>query len=440
MDAEGKANGITAPSFKQAQSAPSHQRRRSLPLHFLPPALWSTNTSRASLLESEEAARGEHILDAATIAHRIAALRQLNSATSDSHRYAKSTGTRSSTYNQPVIVRTYSGTRPHSRHREVPPKKAIQNMGKAELPPLEAFTFKGIMDSIQCSVADDLDRIAEICARSRYSLSNQYEVHMPPHGEGDPFLLQTAGHTLPTGGPTLEAVRSDDEQARTNPRTTRGGRRTKSVAVGTLETIMSSSKSSDEDKSKKEPAAVLAGEVRGRAAEKASTVVQTTDPDESAGSTSNNPDRPKHTRSRSATFASMIIDSAQSFTSDAFDIVSPTYLVSEPARPQTSIPLERETSSLTDSVTITSPTTDSVAPLPALIRNESRASTLRPDTERVSVLDSLTSWLPWSWSSDVTSSGVTGRERNNSHAEGSLRDLLKASGNDIKGKGADRAS
>jgi hypothetical protein len=99
----------TLPSPKQAQSVPDSHRRHSLPLHFLPPGLWSANTSSASLVESEEAARGEHILDEATVAHRISALRQLNGATRSRHRYAKSTGARSSTFNQPVIVRTYSG-------------------------------------------------------------------------------------------------------------------------------------------------------------------------------------------------------------------------------------------------------------------------------------------------------------------------------------------
>jgi hypothetical protein len=47
-----------------------------------------------------------------------------------------------------------------------------------KLPPVEAFTFKGIMEEIKHGVAEDLERIAEICARSKYSLSNQYEVHV----------------------------------------------------------------------------------------------------------------------------------------------------------------------------------------------------------------------------------------------------------------------
>jgi len=47
---------------------------------------------------------------------------------------------------------------------------AIAN-GKMELklPPVEAFSFKGIMDEIRHGVAEDLERIAEICASTKYT-------------------------------------------------------------------------------------------------------------------------------------------------------------------------------------------------------------------------------------------------------------------------------
>lgn len=439
FDSQRKANGFAAPSFKLMQSAHGHKRRASLPLHFLPPALWSANTSRASLVESEEAARGEHILDEATIAHRIAALRQLNGATSNTHRYAKSTGARNSTFSQPVIVRTYSGSRSQSSQGETPNKKLLQNMGTAELPPLEAFTFKGIMDSIQNDVADDLERIAEICARSRYSLSNQYEVHMPPHGEGSPFLLHATGNTTQMGGPTLEAIGSDDEHAKPNPRNNRTGRRSKSMAMGTLETIMSSSKSSDEEKTKKKPAAEIAEGVRGRTARKASAVSSPSSPREENAGTSTAPRSPQHTRSRSTTFASMMIEGAQALT--ASELISPNSLVSEPAKPQTSsATLEETIIRLTDPIAITTSTLDTSHLSPHLVRNDSRASNLRPDSDRLSVLDSLTSWLPWGRPSGATSSSVADRTRFKSHAEGSLRYLLEASRSDSKGKQVDHGS
>ncbi|CAI4213783.1 unnamed protein product [Parascedosporium putredinis] len=138
------------------------------------------------------------------------------------------------------------------------------------LPPLEAFTFKSFMangrvdsDDASHSINADLDRIAEICARSRYSLSNQYEVHKAPHGSGESFLAAVAAaKNQPIQGPTLQVVSSDDERQMRHSRRRRGIRR-RSVAVGTLETIMSSSRSSEEDKSKKhKSAAEIAEEVR----------------------------------------------------------------------------------------------------------------------------------------------------------------------------------
>ncbi|KAE9364478.1 hypothetical protein N431DRAFT_474068 [Stipitochalara longipes BDJ] len=395
----------TLPSPKHGQSVPDSHRRHSLPLHFLPPGLWSANTSSASLVESEEAARGEHILDEATVAHRISALRQLNGATRSRHRYAKSTGARSSTFNQPVIVRTYSGTaRPRSQQRDVitvKKEKGLSAManGKMELklPPVEAFSFKGIMDEIRHGVAEDLERIAEICARSKYSLSNQYEVHMPPHGRGEP-ILQRVGLGVSShahgAGPTLQAIGSDDEQTRQMGRGSRVGRRTKSVAYGTLETIMSSSRSSDEDKSKKKPAAVLAEEVRGRAARKElqASMIENS----GTGAVEDGPAEqmpPKHVRSRSTTLASMIIDSAQGFKNDGSSNAIPsTSLISEPARPQTSTAMDLETMPVFDEIERErSPTLYSfMSPRLGLLRHESMSSTLRPEPEpRPSILGSL---------------------------------------------------
>jgi hypothetical protein len=434
-DGSGQDGSVTPPPFKGTQSLPDHRRRHSLPLQFLSQNLWSANTSTASLIETEEAARGEHILDEATVAHRISALRQLNGANRTRHRYAKSTGARNSTFNQPVIVRTYSGTRPQSRVREAPVKKETQTMGKAELPPVEAFSFKGIMDSIHSSVTDDLERIAEICARSRYSLSNQYEVHMPPHGDGDPFLLHTTGNAVQTGGPTLEAIASDDEQPGLNVRPSRGGRRrTKSMAYGTLETIYSSSKSSEEDKTKKKPAKVLAEEVRGRAIKKAIIV-----PDVDNGGApavehpSNFSPRPKPARSHSTSFASMLIDRTHGARGDATSrLLPPAALVSEPAQPQTSVTQE-DLSTLDDSSTVAFPT------MPALSRNESMASTLRPmSSQRPSMFSNLSSWLPWGRSTESNPENNAEGTFGMSHAEGSLRELLKATDADRKGKVVDR--
>lgn len=264
---------------------PRSPRRHSMPLAF--PPLFQTNAS-ATLAHSTAEGRAIPV-DDTTAAGRTSALRQLNSHfPSRHHRYAKSTGAQNTTYSQPVIVRTYPGPRPGPNPRSQPssrPRSAAPSVihriipfvtegprgmlsltrsrareDEARLPPVEAFTFRSIMSDTQGTMAADLDRIAEICARSRYSLSNQYEVHKAPHGSGESFLASVEGPRA--AGPTLQAVSSasDDE---------RGGRRRRrrrSVAVGTLETIMSSSRSSEEDRSKKRSAAEIADEVRGRAA------------------------------------------------------------------------------------------------------------------------------------------------------------------------------
>ena len=432
-------NGTLTPPFKGTRSLPDHTRRHSLPVHFLPQNLWSANASTASLIETEEAARGEHILDEATVAHRISALRQLNGATRTRHRYAKSTGARNSTFNQPVIVSTYSGMRPQSKAKEPPIKKEIQPMGKAELPPVEAFSFKGIMESIHSGVAEDLERIAEICARSRYSLSNQYEEHMPPHGDGNPFSLHTVGNAGQTGGPTLEAITSDDEQSRPSTRPSRSGRqRTKSMAYGTLETIYSSSKSSEEEKTKKKSAKAIAEEVRGRAAKKTSATM-----DMPSGSRRDNPaleeppsapPKPNSTRSRSVGFATLLLDTGHGTKGDiASRTISSAALISEPARPQTSM-AGQDLANLEGSNTVDSSTTL------ALSRRESTASTLKPiSDQRLSVFSNLSSWLPWARPVESTSGLNAENVRSASHAEGSLRQLLKATNGDKKGKGVDRA-
>jgi hypothetical protein len=431
-------NGTLTPPFKGTRSLPDHTRRHSLPVHFLPQNLWSANASTASLIETEEAARGEHILDEATVAHRISALRQLNGATRTRHRYAKSTGARNSTFNQPVIVSTYSGMRPQSKAKEPPVKKEIQPMGKAELPPVEAFSFKGIMESIHSGVAEDLERIAEICARSRYSLSNQYEEHMPPHGDGNPFLSHNPGNAGQMRGPTLEAITSDDEQSRPSTRPSRSGRqRTKSMAYGTLETIYSSSKSSEEEKAKKKPAKAIAEEVRGRAAKKTLAVA-----DMPSGSRQDNPaveeplsapPKPNRTRSRSVGFATLLLDTGHGTKGDAASRTIPSAaLISEPARPQTSME-EQDLASLEGTATIVS------SVMSTLSRRESTASTLKPiSDQRPSVFSNLSSWLPWARPLESTLGSNAENVRSPSYAEGSLRQLLKATNGDIKGKGVDR--
>ncbi|KAK8066761.1 hypothetical protein PG997_013508 [Apiospora hydei] len=294
----------------------SRNRRHSLPF-FSYPLVSQPNVSSTSLVPST--AEGKPIpLDDSTAADRTTALRELNrSQPSSRHRYTKSTGapstatrTTTGTYSQPVIVRTYSGPPPSSiasrpasrriplssnatslqtsswrpgrngmvlnmaRHRGT---KKGQSRNDVKLPPLEAFSFKNIMADIQQDIGADLDRIAEICARSKYSLSNQYEVHVVPHGSGTGFLSSASASSARAQAPT----------------------------------IMSSSRSSEEDKSKKKSAQELTDDVRGRASGKRKDGSASSSHSGEAPSSPGKSERKSVSRRKSNSFATAVIDSTR---------------------------------------------------------------------------------------------------------------------------------
>jgi hypothetical protein len=88
---------------------------------------------------------------------------------------------RSSTIpSQPVTVRVNSADA--SSHLNPAPR--VNRMGKRdELPPVSDFTIDGILSAIQPDIEVTLNAIAEIMGRSRLSLANEYDSHMPPQGE-----------------------------------------------------------------------------------------------------------------------------------------------------------------------------------------------------------------------------------------------------------------
>lgn len=458
-------------------------RRHSLP-YFSFPLISQPNTSSISLVPST--AEGRPIpLDDATAADRTTALRELNrSQPSARHRYSKSSGapstatsTTTGTYSQPVIVRTYSGRPPSSAasrpaSRRIPlssasitpnvsswrpgrngtvlsmarhkANKRSQRADEAKLPPLEAFSFKSIMADIQQDIGADLDRIAEICARSKYSLSNQYEVHVAPHGSGASFLA-SASTSRNHSALTLQAVPSDDEHSNNRHRKRRSAARRRSVAYGTLETIMSSSRSSEEEKSKKKSAQELADEVRGRASRQRK--------DESGGSSSTSNSQTKEeeekkiTRKKSASFATAVMDSTRH--QGQGDTTSPrgsgTALISEPAKPKTSrnhLEIRTTQGEPPGNYTHEPPGEPSQ---PALSDSMAAAAISSPDIPRNSagLLSGISSWMPWRGGNAITEVASSDQKaaQGKSYAEGSLRELLKsrdALGIDIKGKGVER--
>lgn len=56
--------------------------------------------------------------------------------------------------------------------------------GRSErLPSAEEFSFSAILRAVDPEIRDAIDAIAEICARSRLSLADEYDAHLPPQGE-----------------------------------------------------------------------------------------------------------------------------------------------------------------------------------------------------------------------------------------------------------------
>ena len=483
------------------------------------------------------------------------------------HRHTKSTGAKSTTYSQPVLVRTYSGpshsqspynatshryrppssSRGDSRRIPLPPfgrtssslsdkapkpspivtsvrgsnlrdglgrdgdltamprQKATTSGGKltlslpwkwgassssrpsqppandlGRLPPVEAFSFKHMMqeeDQGGETIGSDLDRIAEILERSKYSLSNQYEVHMAPHGSGASFVADVAstngarsrrrkghGHSRSVGGgPTLQAIGSDDEARRRR----RGGGRRRSVAYGTLETIMSSSRSSEEDKSKKKPAAEIADEVRGRAAAKKISGPSAGSGSGAASNAANSSpgsaertqavDDGKHdletklARKKSTSFATAVMDSRNAQKDVTSPRASAAALVSEPALPRTSTShIEIQTADVYgDSNSQSSRSRSPQAPdHPEPLFPDNRPTRLEEfpglpsgaeNPPNAGLLSSLSSWVPWRTPNGGELPVSSTHRSGPSHAEGSLRQLLKAIDPPApdKGKGVD---
>jgi len=159
------------------------RNRESLPPNFLLPNIRGIDTSAPSLCQARD---NGHTLDQATIANRTTALRRLNGI-APRHRRAESTGTRTSLASQPIIVRSYPGrttSRPMPHHKVSATMYDKGGMNKeTDLPAVEGFSFQSILQAIEQEARGDVDAIAEICGRSKMSLANEYDAHMPPQGE-----------------------------------------------------------------------------------------------------------------------------------------------------------------------------------------------------------------------------------------------------------------
>ncbi|KAG5973170.1 hypothetical protein E4U55_000634 [Claviceps digitariae] len=499
---------LTSSSSSSSSSSGRHTNdKRRCPFPFSTTHPFRPNPSSTSLAPST--AEGKAIpVDDTMAKHRTLALREINSHYPSRQQYAKSTGARSNsnTYSEPVIVRTYYSPAP-SRHdassrrqrqsgcsgagskaggpgigaaRGVAfavfanqPSPAARGGGMlskmaractgkasaveappgAQLPPKEAFRFKSFMASTnteaQAGAADinsDLDRIAEICARSSYSLSNQYEVHYAPNGSGASFLV--SGQNQASRGLTLrsDAWHGEQDLQGMMKRRRRVGRKS-SRAACTLETIMSSSRSSDEENAKKKnSASELAAGVRGRAEgtmqtsrrpsaaasplEKRAVVSKSEDEDDQQEQHRQQPQPQPQSQPRSMArrpSASLALMDNSRQTGAPMETsrrrASSSALVSEPSLPQASVrQLETRTASATPLIKPrASPNArSSSAPQAGMTDAHLSRGSISPTRQQGmfgrTTVSSISGWLPWMHTSV--------RPKLRGRAESSLRDLL----------------
>ncbi|PHH83767.1 hypothetical protein CDD82_2639 [Ophiocordyceps australis] len=438
----------------------SHTQRR----HFaalLAPSLAAEPASTSLLVPST--AQGKPIpVDDSTAQHRTSALRRINSHFPSRQRYSKSSSSHSKTYSEPILVRSYhppaagrhvrsiragpvvsGGLRSglvsaseadhlHARATrgllfasQASTASRLSTMARggtkssldctdqdAQLPPLEAFSFKSFMNNFDqdkggVGINAHLDRIAEICARSRYSLSNQYEVHDASHGSR---LASLNPH------PDLQTMSLDeDTNGKKQKKRKHGHKRRSSRAVSTLETIMSSSRSSDEERPRPKPGSNGIDSTRGRASTNPADVKS----QEFAGKTRN--------KRRSTSLA--LIDSPKQIQTPGCPS-SPrwalkTGLIGEPAVPQTStkqlqIRTAGQATSEPQGVARCRPVavTLDVHSQPMA---QGSISTATDDRAQARLQATLRNWAPWM------------PAKHAGRAEGSLRHLLKTT--DVKGKG-----
>jgi len=345
---------------------------------------------------------------------------------------AKSTSSRTTLSSQPVVVRTYSGSRHSSRNPSglssprytTMNRPASQNpsalsaglAGRTEkLPALDDFSFSAILRAVDPEIRDAIDAIAEICARSRMSLADEYEAHLPPQGEitgsGSGWTagmgaLVNRGRTSRVGqgwtatDNTLTAVpeasSSSERLAGENKGSMAGDSKKRSQsAYGSLKSVISG------------------GSGKRRAVANTSDHAQAGPFSQTAGSKVQAPAWLVNASSPSHP-AITIVTSPQASKQLSFDTSSTIKDIPKDAvdtsapRPQTAVP----------------------RPPPSHRRNTSLTS-LPPSRARSGTLSSLASWLPWPRPSNLDSSS----QQELTKAESRLREMLTMAQDSSLGKG-----
>ncbi|KAL8687107.1 MAG: hypothetical protein Q9218_006626 [Villophora microphyllina] len=140
------------------------------------------------------------------VADQEAALRRLNGLDIEPKSGAAS-GSVAST--QPVLVRQYSkgsqaASNPNQSTKMKQNRHSRGSQDTSGMPSLQSFSFQDILASVDPEVSGSIDKIAEICGRSKMSLADEYSSHLPPQGHLPVPLLQDHVEGVPI--PRLEPV------------------------------------------------------------------------------------------------------------------------------------------------------------------------------------------------------------------------------------------
>jgi hypothetical protein len=210
---------------------------------------WSQNSSTASLGRGRPVSASAHDQEAA-----VPSATGLSTAFNSRfrHRPSKSTSSRVSISSQPVLVRSYTGGDRSRTPSVAPAPRGPSNNMRSDtpLPPIEAFSFDGILRAVEPDIQGAIDGIAEIYARSRLSLADEYGAHMPPLGEITSPRIRQSGLAIRTTGlertlTTVAEASSSSErlagESRAGSTTSKG--KGKMTAYGSLRSIISKGKS-----------------------------------------------------------------------------------------------------------------------------------------------------------------------------------------------------
>lgn len=167
-----------------------------IPQRITLPSSPSANSAEPTVIPSTSQLAGPSDLGDRILAHETA-LRRLNGLDPKPTRGGKLAGPASTASTQPVLVREYSQSSPRSSAVKQSRMKQKRFSGgkreSSEMPPLESFSFQDILSSVEPEVHDSIDKIAEICGRSRMSLADEYGSHLPPLGDVSLFTLHSQG-------------------------------------------------------------------------------------------------------------------------------------------------------------------------------------------------------------------------------------------------------